>query len=660
MSTDSLLRPGTRLGIYPQREERSESRFERLGIEWLDRVVHKLSWRRYSPTRVAARVERAAAGLEVLTDSALGEHCDATRYALLRDGLKAPLVFQAFALIREYARRTLQMRHYDVQLFGAWVIVGGDMAEMATGEGKSLTATLAAATAALAGIPVHVVTTNEYLAQRDADEMRPLYEALGLSVTAVLESMDTGQRQAAYAADIVYCTNKQVAFDYLRDRLVSRNESGRLSLKFSQAHQQQQLVLRGLCFAILDEADSVLIDEARTPLILSKEHRDDSQEQIFQQALELAGALREGADFVVDRREHRLSLTEAGGEELLSLTRSLDGIWAGERHSRFLVQQALCALHLYEKDAHYLVRDGKVEIIDQNTGRTMADRSWQQGLHQMIEAKEGCVLTGQRETLASISYQRFFQRYLRLGGMSGTLQQVAGELRSIYQQRVIAVPLHRPSRRHDRGFRLYRRAGDKWLAVLERVAAIHETGQPVLVGTRSVRDSELLSAFLLRRGLPHQVLNARQDSQEAEIIADAGQRGQITIATNMAGRGTDIKLGPGVAELGGLHVISTECHEEYRVDRQLMGRSARQGDPGSYEALLSLHDALIHKHYPLWLRRLLGHYMGARRSPPAWLSRRLIAWPQRLLARRYRALRRDVMQQDEKLGKMLAYSGRQE
>jgi len=654
------LRPGARLGVYPQRLETGLSPFERLGREWLDRLAQQASRRSYNMKRVVSGVDGAAADLGELDSDDLRRECQVAGYQLHRDGLTAEAVFRAFALVREYASRSLGLRHYDVQLFGGWVIVNGNMAEMATGEGKSLTATLPAATAALSGIPVHVITTNEYLAERDANEMRPLYEAMGLTVEAVVESMSTDERREAYCADIVYCTNKQVAFDYLRDRLVSRNESGRLSLKFGQAYQEGQLVLRGLCFAILDEADSVLVDEARTPLILSREHQDDSQQAIYRQALEFAGAMKEGEDFALLQREHRISLTQQGKTWLAQQSLPLEGIWSGERHGRFLVQQALTALHLHQKDLHYLVRNGKVEIIDKNTGRTQADRSWQQGLHQMIECKEGCELTGQRETLASISYQRFFRRYLRLGGMSGTLQQVAGEMRSIYRQRVIKVPDHRPSQRTSRGFEMYRRSTDKWLALIQKLEAVHRSGQPVLVGTASVADSEFLASFLTRRKLEHRVLNARQDSEEAAIVAGAGQRGKITIATNMAGRGTDIKLGPGVAELGGLHVIVAECNEEYRVDRQLYGRCARQGDPGSCETLLSLSDALVQNASPLWMRRLLGRYMVGKRPLPAPLGRAIVGFLQGIMARRFRGQRRALMYNDEKLGKMLSYSGPQE
>ena len=446
----------------------------------------------------------------------------------------------------------------------------------------------------------------------------------------------------------------------MRERLISGNESGRLSQKFSRANQQQQLVLRGLCFAIVDEADSVLIDEARTPLILSKEHHDDSQRQIYQQALAFARQMQEPRDYRLSPREHTLELTDTGRDWLAGLTGDMSGVWAGQRHARFLVHQALCALHLFQRDAHYLVRAGKIEIIDRHTGRTMADRTWQRGLHQMIECKENCDMTGQRETLASISYQQFFGRYLRLGGMSGTLHPAAAELRAVYQQRVVAIPPHRPCQRHETDFVLHRRASDKWLAVFSRIEKVHATGQPVLVGTGSVHDSELLGFFLGRRGLDHRVLNARQDQEEAETIALAGQCGQITIATSMAGRGTDIKLGPGVAELGGLHVISTECHEEYRVDRQLRGRCARQGDPGSTQTHISLQDSLIADFYAPGLLRLLDNYLARGMVLPQWLRRSLARLPQRMISRLYRADRRDLMRLNENLGKMLAYSGKRE
>lgn len=658
--TAGVQRPGVRMGIYPQRMESPATPVERVGSRWLARAVQAASSRRYDLRRVIAAIEKESLGLASLDIEQLRSKREEIRYALLSDGLKSELVFRCFAIVGEYAERVMNMRYYDEQFYGAWVIVTGNMAEMATGEGKTFTSTLAAATAALAGIPVHVITTNEYLAKRDAGEMRPLYRALGLASGAIEESMDNPTKRLAYRSNIVHCTNKQVAFDYLRDRLITRNESGPLSLKFGRAHRDQKLVLQGLCFAIVDEADSVLIDDARTPLILSQEHRDDAQEQIYQRAIQIARQMTPEHDFQLHTREHTVEITELGSDWLTEQTKGLEGIWTGQRHREFLVHQALSALHLFCLDTHYLVRDGKVEIIDKNTGRTMSDRSWQKGLHQMIECKEGCEMSGQRETLASISYQRFFKRYLHLGGMSGTLSQVAGEMRSVYGRQLVCLSTHRPSLRKDLGFTVLRRVPDKWLMALGRVEEIHLTGQPVLLGTGSLRDSELLSAFLSRRGLTHEVLNARADEEEARIVELAGHMNQITIATNMAGRGTDIKLGPGVAQLGGLHVIATDCHDEYRVDRQLFGRSARQGDPGSNEVVVSLDDALLKDFYPARLLAWLDRHLESGRTLPVPLRKLLVSFPQSVIARRRRSERQDVMQMDEKLGRILAYSGRAE
>lgn len=656
----SALHQGTSLGVYPQRQETTTDSIERIGTDLLGRVTEKITWRKNQLQRVVAEVNKTKARLAAYSDEALQHQREEIRYQLVRGGLQEKHVLRCFAVIREYATRTLQMQYYDVQLFGAWVIVNGNLAEMATGEGKSFTASLAAATAALAGIPVHIVTSNEYLAQRDAQEMQPLYEALGLTVSTVLEEMDHAEKRDAYSCDIVYCTNKQVAFDYLRDRLALRNETGRIALKFGDAYKEGKLVLRGLCFAIIDEADSVLIDEARTPLILSREHSDDGQEKIYREALAFASKMEAPLHYRLNKREHRLKLTKAGQRWLTEQTEDMTGLWAGARHSRFLVHQALCALHLFTRDVHYLVRDDAVAIIDANTGRTMADRSWQKGLQQIIECKEDCTLTGQRETLANISYQRFFRRYLHMGGMSGTLTQVHSELRSVYQQHVIPVPTHRPCQRENQHIAMHLKAPDKWMAVFAKIIAINATGQPVLIGAGSVRDSELLSAFLTRRKLDHTVLNARQDQQEADVIARAGERGQITVATNMAGRGTDIKLGAGVAELGGLHVITTYCHEERRVDRQLIGRCARQGDPGSSETHVALDDSLLKNFYTPRLHQWLNRWIEQGHTFPQWLVTALVRLPQLTISRQHRLERIDVMHLHEKLGKVLAYSGRPE
>jgi preprotein translocase subunit SecA len=648
------LRPGGKLGIYPQRLDPVGGRFQRWAEVWSLRLLKPLRGGRYRLQRLSDAVDKEA-------DKLAGEgvdlavQADKLRYELHREGFVDDLAYRAFALIRSAAERELGTRHYPTQLLGGWIILNGNMAEMDTGEGRSLTATLPAATAALAGAPVHVVTTNEYLARRDAEAFRPLYEALGLTVSTILEDMGSEARRKAYGADIVYLTNQQLAFDYLRDRMTSGNVTGRLELRYGEPGVAKELMLRGLCFAILDEADSVLIDEARTPLILSRDHADAMRERIYGQALSVAGELQEDSDF--EQRGSEVRLTEQGRRTIGELTSEFGGLFSGARHREFLVRQSLVALHILRRDHHYLVRNNKVEIIDQNTGRVMADRSWQQGLHQMVECKEGCPVTGQRETLASISYQRFFRRYLHLGGMSGTLRQVRSELRSVYGLNVYRVPNHRPPLRRLLGTRIYPRSRDKWLAVLSSVEEFCSRQRPILVGTRSLYDSDLVGRLFARRSLQHRALNARQDQSEAEVVAGAGRAGQITVATNMAGRGTDIALGENVASLGGLHVIGVEANEEFRVDRQLYGRCARQGDPGSCEAILSLEDSLFRDFYPRWLTAWLESRLAPDRPLRGRLANLLVAWAQRANRRRYREQRQDLLLLDEEVGKTLAYSG---
>jgi preprotein translocase subunit SecA len=514
----------------------------------------------------------------------------------------------------------------------------------------------------LAGIPVHVITVNDYLVERDAQWMRPVYDALGLSVGIIVEGMDHEARRAAYACDVTYCTNKQLVFDYLRDRLTMGEGTESLRLRLESLYTDQprssKLLLRGLCFAIVDEADSVLVDEARTPLIISRTPENDDQEQLYRQALRLGHELELRTDFDVRRRDREVELTEHGKDRLGVLAAALGSVWRGTRYREELVRQALTALYLFERDKQYLIRDGKVQIIDEYTGRVMPDRSWEQGLHQMIEAKEGCEITVPAVPIARISYQRFFRRYLRLAGMTGTAREIAGELRSVYGLNVVTIPTHRPLRRRRLPSRIFGSGPAKWQAVVERIRGLRAQDRPVLVGTRSVADSETLSQLLHDGGVPHQVLNARQDEHEAHVIAEAGQAGRITVATNMAGRGTDIVLGPGVASTGGLHVIATERHEAGRIDRQLFGRCARQGDPGSIEFILAVDDQLMREFYPKAFVALLA------RRRPGLIQRRLgpslAALPQHAAEHRHARIRRALLKADAQLGDLLAFSGRSE
>jgi preprotein translocase subunit SecA len=661
MTDHRRLRPGVKLGHYPQRPPSDDGRFERMLAGMVRGVRPPPAARRGSWRKFLRQVNSHSAALADAGKNRIGDHIENAKRELNNDGLTQSAIARAFAVVREVAGRELGMRHFDVQLIGGWVMMEGMLAEMRTGEGKTLTATLPACTAALTGIPVHVVSVNDYLVTRDAEEMAPVYTALGLTVGTITEEMDPEARREAYACDITYCSNKQLVFDYLKDKLALGTGDPGLKLKLESLHSEQprmdRLLLRGLYYAIVDEADSVLIDEARTPLILSAQSQSEEQIKVCRQALFLAGQLREGVDFLLHPRERQLEIIDRGDQRLEEIAEPLGGLWSGERRRRELVSQALSAKHLFLRDKQYLVRDDKIQIIDEHTGRVMADRAWERGLHQMIECKENVELTSNRETLARISYQRFFRRYLRLGGMSGTLEEVESELWSVYGIGVVAVPTNRPLIRTHRPDRTYRRSVQKWTAIVKRIRAVHQRGRPVLVGTGSVEDSEHLSRLLKKVKLKHQVLNAHQDEQEAEIVACAGEKGRITVATNMAGRGTDIKLGPGVKELGGLHVISSERHIARRIDRQLAGRSGRQGDPGSYEAILSLEDELVGLYFGDGVKNLLSAIGRKNRPVPRWVSSLLIALPQRLLERYHRRVRRELLKVDEQQGKMLAFTG---
>jgi preprotein translocase subunit SecA len=535
---------------------------------------------------------------------------------------------------------------------------------MEAGEGKRLTATLPAVAVALCGRPVHVITVNDYLADRDANFMRPLYAAFGLSVGLVRQGQSPAERRAAYACDLTYCTGKDLVFDYLRDRIALGASKGRTRMLVNRllddAAGGSPLLLRGLHFAIVDEADSVLIDEARTPLIIAGERPGAKSDEFHRQALALTAELRSGEHYRLSPAEHAVRLTPRGRDALEQATRGLDGLWTHQRAREEACEQALAARLFYHRDQQYIVKDGKVEIVDEFTGRVLADRSWERGLHQLIEVKEGCEITGERQTIARITYQRFFRRFLLLAGMTGTAREVAGELWAIYGLKVVRLPTNRPLRRKGHGLRLYPTQEARWQAVVQTVDRMSTVGgRPVLVGTRSVVASEELSRRLDAAGIAHEVLSARQDRDEAEKIARAGEAGRVTVATNMAGRGTDIRLAPGVAERGGLHVILTEFHESARIDRQLYGRAARQGDPGSYEAIVSADDEIFRLHAPRFGRAAAARSDGEG-AAPAWVARMLQHAAQRHAERRNSRIRRENVRQDRELDRRLAFSGESE
>ncbi|WP_028314166.1 preprotein translocase subunit SecA [Desulfatibacillum aliphaticivorans] len=496
---------------------------------------------------------------------------------LLADGKPLDdILCDAFAAVREASIRTLEMRHFDVQLIGGMVLHQGNIAEMKTGEGKTLVATLPAYLNALTGRGVHVVTVNDYLATRDTEWMGQIYRFLGMTVGTIVHGLDDDERQEAYAADITYGTNNEFGFDYLRD-----------NMKYSRGH----FVQRDHHFAIVDEVDSILIDEARTPLIISGPAEKSTQ--LYYQVDVVIPRLREEDHYTIDEKARTVALTEEG-VKVVEGGLGVDNLY-DHKNMEMLhhVNQALKAHTLFKRDVDYIVKQGEVIIVDEFTGRLMPGRRYSDGLHQALEAKEKVKIENENQTLASITFQNYFRMYEKLSGMTGTADTEAPEFKKIYNLDVVVIPTNMPMIRKDYPDVIYRSKQEKYEAVINEIQELHRSGQPVLVGTISIDDSETLAKMLKKRGVPHNVLNAKNHEGEAQIVANAGQAGSVTISTNMAGRGTDIKLGEGVKELGGLHILGTERHESRRIDNQLRGRSGRQGDPGSSRFYLSMDDDLL-------------------------------------------------------------------
>jgi preprotein translocase subunit SecA len=522
------------------------------------------------------RINALEPGMQALRDEEFPALTGKFRQRLENGEALDELLPEAFAAAREAARRTLSMRHFDVQLIGGMVLHQGKIAEMKTGEGKTLAATLPAYLNALTGRGVHIVTVNDYLARRDTEWMGHIYRFLGLKVGTILHGLTDRERQQAYGADITYGTNNEFGFDYLRD-----------NMKFDR----RALVQRDLNYAIVDEVDSILIDEARTPLIISGPAEKSTD--LYYQVNAVIPRLVKERDYSIDEKARTVVLTEEGVarcEKLLSVENLYDPQAIEILHH---INQALKAHTLFKLDVDYIVKDGEVIIVDEFTGRLMPGRRYSEGLHQALEAKEGVKIENENQTLATITFQNYFRMYDKLAGMTGTADTEAPEFKKIYNLDVAVIPTNKPMIRIDHPDVIYKTKREKYEAVLDEIEELHAKGQPVLVGTISIDVSEQLSKKLKARGIPHEVLNAKHHEKEAEIVARAGQRGAVTISTNMAGRGTDIVLGEGVVDLGGLHILGTERHEARRIDNQLRGRSGRQGDPGSSRFYMALEDDLL-------------------------------------------------------------------
>ncbi len=641
---------------------------------------HERDWKRAQP--LIAAINALEPEVAALADADLRGRTAALREQLARGASLDDLLVPAFATVREAARRAVGMRPFDVQLAGGIVLHEGKIAEMKTGEGKTLVATLPVYLNALAGNGVHVVTVNDYLARRDAEWMGEIYRFLGLTVGCVQHELSDAQRKLAYAADITYGTNNELGFDYLRD-----------NMKFDRA----SMVQRGHSFAIVDEVDSILVDEARTPLIISGPS-DESVDKYYAidriiPKLERGEEIEEGdqkhttGHFLIDEKAHTVALTEEGVtrvEKLIGVDNLYDLANMEILHG---VNQGLRAHHLYKRDVDYLIKDGQVVIVDEFTGRMMPGRRWSDGLHQAVEAKEGVKIERENQTLATITFQNYFRMYAKLAGMTGTAETEATEFEQIYGLDVVVIPTNAPMIREDRDDLIYRTAGEKWNAVVEEIEECHRRDQPVLVGTISIENSEMLSGLLKRKGIRHVVLNAKYHEREAAIVAQAGRQGAVTIATNMAGRGTDIVLGGNPAGLaraeadpeqeaeahgaalerygglcasekdavlaaGGLHILGTERHESRRIDNQLRGRSGRQGDPGSSRFYLSLEDDLMRIFGSDRIKGLMGR-LGMEEGEPIehGMVSRAIERAQKQVEARNFEIRKNLLEYDDVMNK---------
>ncbi len=632
----------------------------------LDRFAHKLIGRykrrrhlfvQLQKNAVLAHRAMIALGDVSQKDLQLELHKWETRFRQ-RQPIPEPELVQALGAVGEQCGRILGMQPYEVQLMGALALYKGCMAEMATGEGKTLTTSLGAVLLGWTRFPFHVLTANDYLAERDAKGLATFYASCNLSVSSVIGTLEQPDRAVAYRADIVYSTGKELLADFLRDRLklgpLTDPDCRAIRDLGPKGSRPIQTVTRGVHSAIIDEADSVLIDEAVTPLIISYPRPNPDLIDACTQADTLARKMVRDVDYTVNGRYRSIELEQHTLEKVEVATRDSGELWKSEHRREELIKQALVAREFFHKGREYVISEGKVMIVDEFTGRLMPERTWRQGMHQAIEAKEMIDISDPTETMVQMSYQRFFRFFHRLSGLTGTGAEEADEFWDVYHLPVVKIPTHRPCQRVDLKDAVYRTLAEKWDAVVDQVKQIQRTGRPLLIGTRSVRTSEHLATLLKKAGVQFEIINAIRHEDEAPIIEKAGEKGRITIATNMAGRGTDIKLGPGVVELGGLHVIATDRHDSRRVDRQLVGRAGRQGDAGSAQAFVSLDDDLIRQNIPKAIRQQLSRTLKSGDCPPLVMAAFLNA--QKAANKRAQKQRAMVMTMDRWLDEALAFS----
>lgn len=657
MFVGNLGRPGVTSGHYPEKQWTEPGWVERTWNGLQKRLGPQATEPPAAARQFVRRVTRAGAVLDCLPHNNLKAEIKTVRSLLHRRGLHVEGMAHSVALVRELAARILGARPADEQILSAWGLLAGRAVESEDTD-KTVTLSLAAATAALAGIPVHVITVNDYLVRRDAERLRPLYRALGLSVSHVIAGTDLPGRKISYQADITYVSHKQIAFDYLRDRLVSEGRRGRLQLQLDRLNENSErgrnLLLRGLCFALIDEADAVLIDDARQPLVISRNTDNPGSRQVYEKALELARKLNPGTDYEIDERASRVRLTSSGQIRVGLMTEDLGGMWTGPARSQDLILQALTALQLFVRDRNYTVQNEKILVDDEAAKRMNISPAWQRGILQLLEMKEDLPHAGDRETLTRISYQELFHRYLRLGAISRTLCESRYELEKMYPLKVMKVaPRYRPKRRRG-PTRLFPTARQKWEALADRIADLRKVGRPVIVGVGSIPAAELLSSILERRKLPHRVLTGSPMEDEEEYLQRAGESGMITLMGIQAGRGISIPLRPVEAKEDGLAVILAEAGDARRHDRQFIQRCGTAETQGDFEYFFSLEDDVVRLFAPRWA---VG---GVRRFgwTGSWVIRAFLRLTQRAAERHHAKLCLRLLDMDKQTNKVLAFSGR--
>jgi len=647
--------------IYPEQRGKLPTKIEDI---WQNHVLFYQSLfplNRTAMSRVVQDINAHKHRLAGIDDREINQEIQSLRTNMRSRDISFANVCQAFALIREKASRNLDLHHHDVQLQGGWALLHGNVVEMKAGEGKTLTATLPACTLAMSGIPTHVITASQYLADRDYMAMKPLYESMGISVALLKHGMLSAERRHAYLCDVVYCSARELVFDYLKDHLIAPQRSGRISRAVQRLYggfgNSENHYLRGLHFAIIDDADTVLIDQALTPVAISGEKNNIFDEPVYRQALRSARQLELDSDFMIGNDGYEINFTDQGKDRCAELSLEAGGFWNVRRIREMLLLQALTALNCLSKDVHYSVQNHKVAPLGRVTEAITLHRMWSSGLQQMVECKEGCPITSPKDTLARITFQRFFRRYYHLAGITGTANEARRQFWSIYRLKVAVVPPSRPDKCRRLTESCLTTSAEKLERLVSETGSIHRSGRPVLIGSVSADATERISAKLTQSNLPHTIVNGTKAEPDAASMSNIGNSGQITITTSFSGPGIDLSLASSIVTEGGLHIIASEKNIYGRLDRQLIGNCGKQGEPGSYSFFFSLEDGLFQKISIPLLRSLLSFTLNRYPSLGHYLVMKTSKFIQRQLASQHYRRCRTMLRHEDSLDRQLAFSG---